>query len=154
MMFRNHEHYYDPTAGSACANICRCKKIKRKMESGEFFMKWIYIASPFRGDTDVNTMRAKRYARFVAKHNAVPVCPHIYLTLFLDDSLPEERKAGMYLGIQMLKRCQEIWVFGSTISEGMQKEIDFAIKNKIRIRYFDNACKEVLRDGEQEHNSI
>lgn len=145
-MYRNHEYYFDPTAGEALSNIRR-EEIKRiKMERGEWIMKWVYIASPYRGDTVLNTLRARRFARFVTRQSAVPVCPHIYLTQFLDDNCPEEREAGLYLGIQMLKKCHEIWVFGSVISEGMQKEIDFAIKNKIRIRYFDNACREVLRD--------
>lgn len=147
-MYKNHEGYADPTAGCAYANIRRMENIKKKKESGEWFMKWIYIASPYRGDTDTNTMRAKRYARFVAKQSAVPICPHIYLTSFLDDTLPEEREAGLYLGIQMLKRCSEIWVFGFHISEGMAKEIEFAKKHNIPAKYFDLCCKEVSHESD------
>jgi len=146
-MYRNGEKYFDPTAGEALSNVRREEKKRRKIESGDWFMKWVYIASPYRGDTEINIMRAKRYSRFAARQSAVPICPHIYLTLFLDDNIPEEREAGLYLGIQMLKKCSEIWVFGSKISDGMQKEIDFAKKNNILIKYFDHNCKEVKHYG-------
>lgn len=146
-MYKNAEKYADPTAGAALTNIRREERKRKKLESGEYFMKWIYIASPYRGDTDINTMRAKRYARFVARQTAVPICPHIYLTQFLDDAISEEREAGLYLGIQMLKRCSEIWVFGSYVSEGMTREIEVAKKYNIPVRYFDLNCKEVKRYG-------
>ena len=146
-MYRNGEKYFDPTAGEALSNVRREERKLKKLESGEWFMKWVYIASPYRGDVEVNTMRAKRYARFAVKQSVVPVCPHIYLTRFLDDSIPEEREAGLYLGIQMLKRCCEMWVFGSNISDGMNREIEFAKKNNILIRYFDHSCKEVNHYG-------
>lgn len=142
-MYRNGEKYFDPTAGEALSNVRREERKRKKIESGDWFMKWIYIASPYRGDIEVNTMRAKRYARFVARQSAVPVCPHIYLTQFLDDNISEEREAGLYLGIQMLKKCNEMWVFSSKISDGMRKEISFAKKNNIPIRYFDHSCKEL-----------
>lgn len=146
-MYKNAEKYLDPTAGAALTNIRREERKRKKLESGEWFMKWIYIASPYRGDMDINTMRAKRYARFVARQTAVPICPHIYLTQFLDDTISEEREAGLYLGIQMLKRCSEIWVFGSYVSEGMTREIEVAQKYNIPVRYFDLNCKEVKRYG-------
>lgn len=147
-MYRNGEKYFDPTAGDALSNICREEKRRKKIERCEWFMKWVYIASPYRGDVEINTMRAKRYARFAARQCVVPICPHIYLTQFLDDNIPEEREAGLYLGIQMLKKCQEIWVFGSKITEGMAKEIEFAEKNSIPVRCFDLSCKEVKRYGD------
>lgn len=146
-MYRNGEKYFDPTAGKALSNVRREERKRKKIESGEWFMKWIYIASPYSGDTEVNTMRAKRYARFVTRQSAVPICPHIYLTQFLDDDISEEREAGLYLGIQMLKRCSELWVFGSHISDGMAKEIEFAKKYNIPIKYLDLNCKEVSRNG-------
>jgi len=35
-----------------------------------------------------------------------------------------------------MKLCDEVWVFGRKITEGMQQEIDFATKQGIQIRYF------------------
>lgn len=138
-MYKNSEQYPDPTAGTAISNIIRDEKRVNKSN-----LQWVYIASPYKGDTAQNTMRAKRYARFVARQCFVPVCPHIYFTQFLDDNNKDECEVGLFLGLQMLKRCNQIFVFGSFISEGMQKEIDFAKKHNIPIRYFNIKCEEVI----------
>ena len=113
--------------------------------NSESYIPWIYIASPYKGDTVTNTMRAKRYCRFVAMEGKLPQCPHIFITLFLDDNDPHERKKGLSLGLHMLKRCNELWVFGSYISEGMQKEIELATERNIPIKYFTTSCEEVMK---------
>ena len=43
------------------------------------------------------------------------------------------QKGKIILGLQMLKRCKEVWVFGDRISEGMANEIQIAEKRKIPI---------------------
>jgi hypothetical protein len=147
-MYKNIEGYPDPTAGIAMARVRREEKLinkKNRQNTDKTFIKWVYIASPYKGDTILNSIRAKRYARFVARQCCVPVAPHIYMTQFLDDNDKAEREAGLFLGLQMLKRCNELWIFGSTISDGMQREIDFAKKRNIPIRYFDNMCEEVWK---------
>lgn len=42
----------------------------------------------------------------------------------------------------LLGRCEEVWVFGSHISDGMAAEIEKAKRKQIRIRYFTEDCKE------------
>ena len=140
-MYRNNEHYADPTFAEAYANIKR----EIAKNNGETYMPWVYIASPLRGDVENNIAKAKDYCRFAIKRNVVPMCPHIYFTLFLNDSAEIERRIGLILGLQMLKRCKEVWVFGNRISEGMANEIQIAEKRKIPIRYFTSECAEVQR---------
>jgi len=41
----------------------------------------------------------------------------------------------MSQGLEWLKFCDEIWVFDKDISEGMQKEIEFAKENSMVIKY-------------------
>lgn len=139
----NHEKYPDPTAYGAINLIELEEKKKTKIANGEWFMKWIYVASPYKGDTKANTENAKKYALFVSKHTLVPIVPHLYLTQFLNDDIAEDRKAGLALGLQMLKRCHEMWVFGERISEGMKAEVEFSKRHNIPIRYFTSDCKEV-----------
>jgi hypothetical protein len=80
-MYKNHEGYADPTAGEAVARVTREEKsIKKNV------FKWVYIASPYRGDVETNTERARRYCYFAVRQNCIPVCPHIFLTQFLNDS--------------------------------------------------------------------
>ena len=41
------------------------------------------------------------------------------------------------MDIILLGKCQEVWVFGSEITEGMKREIEVAKKRKQVIKYFD-----------------
>ena len=140
-MYRNDEHYVDPTFEAAYVNI----KKETARNNGELYMPWVYIASPLRGDMERNIENAKRYSRFAISKNAVPMCPHIYFTQFLDDNTEVERRIGLILGLQMLKRCKEVWVFGDTISEGRANEIRIAEKRKIPVRYFTDKGEEVRK---------
>lgn len=58
----------------------------------------------------------------------MPLAPHIIFPQFLDDEKKSERKAGMDMGLQLLELCDELWVFGPRISEGMKAEIELARK--------------------------
>ena len=64
----------------------------------------------------------------------IPIAPHLYFSSYLDDRIPEERAAGMEMGLQILKRCDELWVFG-TPTEGMKAEIKLAKNLNIPILY-------------------
>lgn len=143
----NHEHYPDTTAYSVMRDLELEEKKRQKIATGEWFMRWIYVASPYKGDVETNVNNTKRYALFVSKQDFVPVAPHLYFIQFLNDNIEEERNLGLALGLQMLKRCHEMWVFGDYISLGMRAEVDFAIKHNIPIRYFNSECKEVEKHG-------
>lgn len=97
----------------------------------------VYICSPLRGDYVGNITAAARYCREAVKKSpdVIPIAPHIYFTQFLDDEIPSERSIGMAAGMALLDLCDEIWVYGiQNPSEGMQAEIDYALKNGIKIR--------------------
>lgn len=47
------------------------------------------------------------------------------------------------MGMVLLGKCDQIWVFGRTISAGMAAEIEKAEKKKIPIRYFTEELEEV-----------
>jgi len=106
-------------------------------------MKFIYICSPLKGDIERNIRKANGYCRFAVKKSVVPLAPHTMFTGFLDDTIPEEREAGLSLGLEILKRCNEMWVFGNRISEGMLAEMEVAKELNIPIRYFTDKCEEV-----------
>jgi hypothetical protein len=98
--------------------------------------KLIFICSPLRGNIKSNISRAKQYCKLITKLNHIPICPHIYFTQFLDDSILEERMLGMSMGKKLLLLCDEIWIFGNTISEGMKKEITYAKRHNIKMVFF------------------
>ena len=95
----------------------------------------IYICSPLKGDVKRNIEKANYYARYAYSQGCIPLAPHTIFTQFLDDNNPKERNDGMAMGLALLEHCAELWVFGTNITKGMRKEIDYARKQKIEIRW-------------------
>lgn len=98
--------------------------------------KLVFVSSKLRGDMENNMKLAECLCRIVALRGFIPLAPHIIFTRFLDDRNANERELGLVCGLELLKLCDEMWVFSlDGISEGMQKEIDFAKKIGTKIRY-------------------
>lgn len=108
-----------------------------------FQMKPFQIGNYAGNSVPVNIVNARRYCKFAADTGHNPFAPHLFYTQFLDDSQPHERKLGMQLGMIMLTKCAEMWVFGEVISPGMEREIAKAEARAMRIRYFTSDCQEV-----------
>ena len=105
----------------------------------------LFICSPYRGDVQTNAQNARRYCRFVLEQNGIPFAPHLLFTQFLNDDDGTERRVGLCLGVEMLKRCDELWAFGQP-TEGMALEIQEAKRLGVRVRRFDTSCREVTAD--------
>ena len=118
-----------------------CKPIlqrKEKYMATENKMKRVFICSPFRGfgdsaeeqtrDCKRNIHNARAACNFAVMKGCVPYAPHLYFPQFLMDSDPDERKAGLLMGLTWLSYCDELWVIGRRISEGMENEINMAKK--------------------------
>lgn len=127
----NSEGYYDPTPHEALSNI---KKEARPWKP------LVYVASPFAGDESWNTENAIRYCRFAVDSGAIPLAPHIFLPRFMSEAA--ERDEAMFMNMVFLGRCEQLWVFGDRITDGMAAEIAKAQKRRIPIRYFTDDCKE------------
>ena len=107
-------------------------------------MKKVYICAPLGGNVEENIEKAKEYAKYALMCGAVPVVPHFY-ALCLNDNIPEERILGMEAGMSLLWFCDELWVFGDVISDGMKREIHFCNSLNIKIRYIkESQVKEKL----------
>jgi hypothetical protein len=100
---------------------------------------FVYIASPYRGDTDTNVSNALKYCRYALEEGKFPIAPHAWLPRFLDDDNPAERELALKIGIWLLAHCKEVWVFGDTISEGMKGEIATAKQRRISLCFFTDA---------------
>ncbi|MBC2723229.1 DUF4406 domain-containing protein [Desulfosporosinus sp.] len=108
-------------------------------------MKLIFVCSPYRDDVEANTAKAIRYCYFAYNKKVVPYAPHLHNTQFLDEDDREERLAGIELGLEVMKRSDELWVFGSKLTEGMKVEIEAARRLGIPIKYFTDKCEEVSK---------
>ena len=139
--FYNSEGYPDPTHYA----------VEKKMEMEERehkralhqFRPIVYICSPFSGDVKENRRKARMYSRFAVKQGYLPITPHLLFPQFLDDADPDEREIGMYMGLVLMTKCVEVWVFGETMSEGMRREIRKAKWRGKIIRYFTSDLQEV-----------
>lgn len=89
-------------------------------------MKLIYMASPYAGDIEKNTKFAKRACRHVMNEGHAFFAPHLLYPQLLNDANPQERQAGLAMGLAVLPRCDELWCYGEHISHGMLLEIQEA----------------------------
>ena len=136
----NSEGYPDPTSYEAFRNIDQ--QIRASGRSLNY-RPLVYICSPYAGQIEKNIENARKYSRIAADRGFLPVAPHLLFPQFLDDSLEEDRQLGMFMGLVLLTKCAEIWVFGSEVTDGMSAEIDKAIQRDMPVRHFTESGKEV-----------
>lgn len=95
--------------------------------------KLVFICSPFRGrEKAENVAMARRACRHAIDTDCTPIAPHLLYPQFLNDE--GERNLGIAAGLQLLEHCDEVWVVGNRITEGMSKEIAKAAEAGIPIK--------------------
>ena len=139
----NSEGYYDPTVYEALSNIEKEEKAARRI-----YRPLVYICSPYAGNVEQNVNMARVYSRFAVKNTCIPLAPHLLYPQFMDDGSPAERELGLFMGLVLLTKWEQVWVFGGVISAGMAAEIAKAEKKKIPVRYFTEELEEVKRECE------
>ena len=89
--------------------------------------RFVYVCSWYgtRGDRVTNLERAREYCRSIIDEGAVPICPHLFYGQVLKDEEPAQREAGLKMGLELLKKCNELRVF-TTLSDGMKAEVSAA----------------------------
>lgn len=131
---KNSEGHTDPTPYAVFSKIEREKRRFRPL---------VYICSPYAGNVDENTERTKRFCRYALEYGQIPLAPHLMFPAFMSDDNPDERELAMFMDIVLLGKCQELWVLGNKISEGMSVEIDTAKRRRQPIRWFNSDFEEV-----------
>lgn len=135
--------YYKKSINRHCENH---KRLANNYKDGRV----VYIASPLRGDIEGNLKKATAYCAAAAEAGAAPIAPHLYFSSFLDDRIKEERIQGMEMGLALLDKCDELWVFGKP-SKGMQGEIKRAERLKIPIKYINQeTINKILKGGNEQ----
>lgn len=97
-------------------------------------MKKVYICSAYasQGDREQNIKNAIGYCREAIWRGYLPIAPHVFYTQMLNDDREKERAAGLALGMELLKDCDEIWVFGIP-KGGMVEEVEKAKELGIKV---------------------
>lgn len=127
----NHEGYRDLVPHAVLSKIEKEAQARRML---------VYVASPYAGDTELNTQKAIRYCRFAVDSGVIPLAPHLLLPLFMSEE--REREAALHMNKMFMNKCEQLWIFGDVITEGMKAEIRHAKRRRIPIRRFTEDCQE------------
>jgi len=116
--------------------------------SREHYNRIVFICSPYRPEAEEPEEKADELLRNIhlarlgcktaVRRGCTPIAPHLIFPQFLKDEKPEDREAGMKMGVQLLLLCDEVWVLGRRISEGMGNEIAIATEEGIPIFILEN----------------
>ena len=82
-----------------------------------------YITAAWYGGDTENAELAAQYCRAVYDAGFAPICPALFLPLFLNDAVPEEHKSSIDIGRDLLRRSRVLVVCGHTVTESMKNEI-------------------------------
>lgn len=85
-----------------------------------------YITAQWHGTTVENAEQAARYCRTVYEAGYAPICPTLFLPLFLHNPVPQEHKDGIDMSRELLRRCRVLVVCGHVVTEEMKNDIAVA----------------------------
>lgn len=96
-----------------------------------------YITAAWSGDYYIDTDKAADYCREVYEAGFSPICPLLYLPLFLNDEIPEEHKSGIDIGRDLLHRSHVLVVCGDGVNEDVKNDIAVAQRLNITATTLD-----------------
>ena len=82
-----------------------------------------YITAAWSGDDCENAELAAKYCRTVYKAGFSPICPVLFLPLFLNDAIPQEHKDGIDIACNFLRRAHVLVVCGRNVDETVKNDI-------------------------------
>ena len=90
-----------------------------------------YITAPWGDNEFENTENATRYCRAIYDAGFSPICPLLFLPLFLKDKIPQEHKDGIDMARDYLRRSHVLVVCGDVVDETVKNDI--AMAERLRI---------------------
>jgi len=96
-----------------------------------------YITAAWDGEEWNDLEQAAQYCRAVYEAGFSPICPVLFMPLFLNDEIPEEHKSGVDMGRDLLRRSHVLVVCGDMIDEAVKSDIATAARLKITATTLD-----------------
>ena len=90
-----------------------------------------YITAAWSGNPKKDKSKAAQYCRAVYDAGFSPICPMLYLPLFLNDEVPAEHEDGISMSRDFLRRARVLVVCGDYIDEAVKRDI--ATAERLRI---------------------
>ena len=91
----NSEGYKDPVVYEA---LTRVEAEERAARAAAAYRPLVYICSPYAGDIEKNTYRARAFSRFAVEKKNIPIAPHLLCPQYLNEET--ERWLGLKMGIE------------------------------------------------------
>lgn len=108
-----------------------------------------YITAAWCGDPDTDMEIAARYCRMAYEAGFSPICPILYLSLFINDAIPEEHKDGIDMRRDMLRRSHVLVVCGGEVDEDVKNDIAVAKRLNITATTLDGILGQLRQFVEQ-----
>ena len=96
-------------------------------------LKRIYVCHPFSDGPAANIGRVHRISRALIAEGVLPIASHLYLPQLVDEATQRER--ALNLCVELLGTCDEVRVFGGRITSGMERELQYAARHGIPVRF-------------------
>jgi len=96
-----------------------------------------YITAAWSGNRFRDIKKAAKYCREVYNAGFSPICPPLYMPLFLNDEVPEECKSAADMGRDFLRRSRVLVVCGKSVDEGVKNDIAYAARLHITATTLD-----------------
>ena len=85
-----------------------------------------YITAAWSDNEFENIELAAKYSRAVYEAGFSPICPILFIPLFLNSDVPEEHKSGVDMGRDLLRRSHVLVVCGDYVDEDVKSDIAIA----------------------------
>ena len=82
-----------------------------------------YITAAWDGDINENTERAVKYCRAIYKAGFSPICPILFMPLYLNNAIPEDHKNGIDMRRDLLRRSHVLIICGEDMNEDVKSDI-------------------------------
>ena len=100
-------------------------------------LKKVYICAPLTDQPTIDLAQAKRYAGYALKCGTAPIVPHFYAECSPGTN-KQLRQLIQATALSLIWVCDEVWVFGDQLTDGMSTEIRHAKALNINIRTFSD----------------
>jgi len=87
-----------------------------------------YITSVWNGDKIDKMIQAAAYSRVLYEAGFSPICPTLYMPMFINSDVPGEHENKITMSKEMLKRSRVLIVCGTEVDETVKTDIATAQK--------------------------
>jgi hypothetical protein len=96
--------------------------------------EFVIIESPYSGNLQENLQYLKRCLRDSWERGEHPLASHGYYPMFLNESDPKERQAGIEAGYQLWPLASKIIFYSDYgMSKGMEAALDRAVHHRLEV---------------------